>query len=190
MRTCSETGCARKHYGLGYCHKHYSRMRRNGRLDTTNATRGAPQDFVMQAAASETDDCIIWPYSMKPNGYGQLLFEGKSSRSHRVVLEIAKGPPPSEHHYAAHDPVTCHNRACCNPRHLRWATPAENCSDKYLDGTMPLGDRAQHSGNPISREAVLNIRADKRTHKEIAVTYGVAIGTVGKIKRRERWAWL
>ena len=30
MRTCSVEGCENKHYGKGYCHKHYQQFRRHG----------------------------------------------------------------------------------------------------------------------------------------------------------------
>ena len=32
QRTCSVEGCENKHYGLGYCKKHYDQMQRNGRI--------------------------------------------------------------------------------------------------------------------------------------------------------------
>ena len=190
MKLCSEPDCKRVHYGLGLCRKHYERKARTGSTKLKTAKRGSLIAFIQKAAKSQTDDCIIWPFSIKPNGYGQLLFEGKQSRAHRVALTLAKGPPPSSKHLATHLAVVCHNRLCCNPRHLSWATPTQNCLDKHLDGTMPTGKAAQNHDTPIDEYLVLSIRGDNRSHSAIADDHGISKGAVGKIKRRERWGWL
>lgn len=39
---------------------------------------------------------------------------------------------------AAHDPIKCGNRLCCNPAHLRWATDDENREDRYGPGDTTI----------------------------------------------------
>lgn len=36
MRTCSIEGCERKHFGKGYCKKHYEQVRRHGKITHVN----------------------------------------------------------------------------------------------------------------------------------------------------------
>ena len=71
----------------------------------------------------ETDECIIWPHG-KRDRYGMIKMEGVQVSVHVVALERRVGPrPPGA--VAAHAPIVCHQRACLNYRHLRWATPGE-----------------------------------------------------------------
>lgn len=76
---------------------------------------------------------------------------------------------------------SCDNRGCVNPAHLRPGTHDDNMLDKMTRG------RQNHK---LSLEAVKAIRADNRTHKEIAETHGVSQSTVTMIKQRKRWAWV
>jgi len=81
---------------------------------------GASLAFIKNALSIETDDCIIFPFSLFKNGYGQVTFNGKKTQAHRVSCWLAYGPPPKGKNEALHAPVICHNRACINKRHLRW----------------------------------------------------------------------
>jgi len=97
--------------------------------------RASRVPFCEWAAAQNVDHCIIWPFALTPHGYGRVRYKGVRTSAHRVVLEMAKGPPPSSDYVAAHAPVICHNPSCVNPRHLRWASVLENSKDRILDGT-------------------------------------------------------
>ncbi len=86
------------------------------------------------------DDCLAWPFALKSDGYGQLMFRGKNTRAHRVMCMLAHGEPPHPGYLACH---SCGKgrEACVNPRHLRWASAYENMADKITHGTHNRGER-------------------------------------------------
>lgn len=155
----------------------------------TRARPGAPLRFIERALASQTDECIEWPYATSSQGYGRIWNGAEVAYAHRLVLERTVGPAPAGA-VAAHAPLICHNRACVNPRHLRWATPVDNSADSRLDGTQ-FHSRGERSGkSKLTTPQVLAIRSDPRSHRSIAADYGIGKATVTQIKARTRWAHL
>lgn len=136
-----------------------------------------------------TDICIEWPWSIGGDGYGQMLdCRGKATKPHIVACEMAHGERPSPAHDAAH---SCGNRACFNPRHLRWATRAENLADMVEHGTRRRGESA--SGARFTEDEVRDIKrrltaGERAAH--IARSLGVPATTIHNIKAGHSWAWL
>lgn len=188
---CSINGCDKPKSVRGWCWAHYYRWKRYGEPNPPSfkpqAPHGAPAAWLKDAVNSSTDECLLWPFGVCGTGYGSVKWEGARSYPHRVVLILSSGFPEGRQE-AAHAPGVCHNRLCCNPRHLRWATPAENNADKVIDGTHHRGER--HGNAKLTEVEVLAIRADDRTQRAIAADYGVSEGTVNHIKRRATWGWL
>lgn len=136
---CSIDGCDRPRRKREWCQTHYTRWQRHGDpLTLKQAPRGEPLRWLMRtvAAPPPIDECIDWPYGVFSGElpYGQVHFEGRPWRAHRLALVMHTGRNPEDLH-AAHAPVICHNSLCCNVRHLRWATATENNRDKIKDGT-------------------------------------------------------
>ena len=130
----------------------------------------------------DTDNCLLWPWYIRPDGYGQATLAGRNFLAHRVSLGIHTGECPLGLE-AAH---SCRNRACVNPRHLSWKTRLQNDNDKKRDGTSQKGDG--NSCAKLTTEQVLVIREDPRTQRRIAADYGISQGLVSMIKNKERWA--
>lgn len=88
-----------------------------------------------------------WPWTgMKIKGYGRF---GTRHRvrflAHRVAYELANGPIVG---HIPGDPVAerlvmhlCDNPPCCNPKHLRVGTDAENIADCVAKGRNSRGER-------------------------------------------------
>ena len=87
-------------------------------------------DWLMELMRIETDDCVLWGRGLDAGGYAQVNSQGTG---HRLVCRIAYGEPPFSRAHAAH---SCGVRHCVNPRHLRWATAAENMADKKAQKGM------------------------------------------------------
>ena len=80
------------------------------------------------------DDC--WPWTAFVHlGYGKFGVAGRVVGAHRMAYLLANGSIP-EGLFVLHAPVICHNRACCNPAHLRVGTARDNYQDAIKDGTV------------------------------------------------------
>lgn len=183
---CKVIGCEKRNYTGGYCSGHYVRWKNHGDPLAGMAFRGERQRFLTEVLPSlDTDNCILWPYS-NVHGYGKLEIDGKPVGAHRASLIQASGPPPTPKHQACHKPIICHNPLCVNPKHLYWGTPSDNCKDKYLDGTLSRGETV----SKLSERDVLEIRNSKISQTVLAKKYEVSPSQIGRIRRREQWAWL
>jgi hypothetical protein len=146
----------------------------------TMTNHGEAQEFMRLAIASQTDDCVIWPYAADQWGYGRVMHDGRNRRVMTVVLTATAGPKP-DRHQAAHGP--CHNPTCVNPRHLSWKTYRENQHDRVRDGS--------NARSHLTVEAVADIRRrvhNGETHRAVAERHRISRGHVGAIVNRVRWA--
>jgi hypothetical protein len=181
--SCSEAGCGRRVVARGLCPTHYSRWRRNG---GETRKKGEPMEFILRALASSTDECIVWPFARHGKGYGHVKWSGAVRKAHRVVCELAHGEPPTEMHEAAHAPFVCNNRACINPRHLRWATPVENISDRQNGMTHAHGET--HSRAVLTEADVREIRKEKVGFVgDLARRFGVSEATIRSVLGGATW---
>lgn len=146
--------------------------------------RAAPA-FIESNVNFSGDECLLWPYAMCPNGYGKINASGKSQYAHREMAILAHGPPPADRGEVAH---SCGVRACVNPRHLRWATRAENFSDMVGHGTCQRGEKVWKAR--FTEAQVLAIFNDPRETRFIALEYGCGKPTISQIRHGKTWAWL
>ncbi len=193
-RRCSVEGCERKHSGHGYCKAHLKRFKRHGGPQAhkplkSQAPVGAPMAFIEKAIASQTDECLIWPYGTHHRGHGFVNTGSGHTHAHRLVLIRVEGEPPTPEHEAAHRPLVCHNPPCVNPRHLYWATRKQNAEDRLVDGTDLRGEK--QPTHILTAEQALEIyHNDDMTYRELGDRFGISFSAISGIKRGETWKWL
>ena len=133
-----------------------------------------------------TDDCILWPWSLDKDGYGQFSIENVQPPvrygAHRYSCLIHNGDPPDKSYFAIH---SCGIRNCVNPRHLRWGTASDNMQDRFCHGTDPCGERNGRA--KLTWEKVRKIRSSSETNKDLAKLYGVSAFVISAIKRNKIW---
>lgn len=158
-------------------------------VPSDRAQDGEPLRWLNEVALKHTGgDCLIWPFSLTHNGYGQIRSDGTTRIASRVLCEAANGPPPSPDHQAAH---SCGVRACCNPAHLRWATRLENMADMDAHGMVARGER---NGHALLTEGDVRIIRERlaagETQKAVAEDFSVSRHTICNLANRRSWAWL
>lgn len=116
-----------------------------------------------------------------------ISLNGMSRRRfiHEIVLETFVGPCPPGMECRHLNGNSSDNRLS----NLRWGTPAENCADKELHGTMARGSK---SGNAkLTEDDVAEIHsrvAGGETHRSIAKHFGIHGSRISRISRRQEWA--
>lgn len=187
MKICSVDGCNGEVIARGYCTPHYYRDLRHGSPFAGATNKGAAQQWITDHIDHQENCCLIWPFAKDKSGYGRF----GSGLAHRAMCSASHGSPPSARSDAAH---SCNNGhlGCVNPKHLRWATRAENEADKILNKTDNRGSR--HGMSKLNEAQVIEIRSlyssTNMLQKEIAETYSITRMTVSDIVRRRSWAWL
>ena len=196
---CSIEGCGKRAHGRGWCGAHYGRWLRLGDplasrpVRRDKATTGEIDTFIADALASETDDCIVWPFALfKTSQYGQIMLgphrgggELRPFGAHAYICNLAHGEPPEPNMEAAH---RCGTKLCINRRHLRWATSQQNMADKVSHDRLPIGEKVGTSTH--TEELVRRILELKgvMSQREIAKLVGSSKTNVARIHRGEIWA--
>lgn len=145
-------------------------------------------EWMIQAIQShESNDCLMWPFSVDKDGYGILTVNRALLKSHRVAFKIANGRWPQP--YGCH---TCDTPGCFNPRHIFEGTASDNMQDCKAKG------RSKHAANArtaakLTDETVRQIRAEYiRWDKDcgsrgLARKYGVSQACISLVITRKHW---
>lgn len=179
---CVVDGCKRKHFGHGYCSMHWRRLDRHGSVERRRATTDDHRATIEAALATDTKECILWPFGSGENEYAGITFPGYDVLAHRYVCEQRHGPCPIDKLDAAH---SCGRKRCINPNHLRWATRAENSEDMVAHGTRVVGEK--HGMAKLTDELARQIKYAQGNNTQVAKRFGVARQTARDIRNGKRW---
>jgi hypothetical protein len=146
--------------------------------------RGKAYAWLAEHVSHCGDECLIWAFNRRANGYGALGYKGKIYYAHRMMCELANGPPPTPDHEASHSCGRGHE-GCVHPKHLSWKTASENHLDRRRHGTHVTNRTG--SAPRITKEQKREIQAleGKMTQVDIGAIYGVPFQTISRIFRED-----
>lgn len=122
FRQCSISECERKHFGRGYCRKHYCKWRQYGDpLFTYVNDATATLRLLAKINKNGENGCWLWEGAKKTNGYGKFFYNGKNQAAHRIAYKLLSGIIPD----GACILHKCDNPICVNPNHLSTGSHAD-----------------------------------------------------------------
>jgi hypothetical protein len=183
VRTCSIEGCGKKYVGLGYCSKHYTRLKRYGDPLYPGKQGGG---FKARKIDFKLDNgCfIITSHKLNADGYAETMIRGVTKKVHRHVYEQCFGKIP-DGLVVRHK---CDNPSCVNPDHLETGTHKDNVKDMISRNRQAKGSRKHFS--KLTESDVLEIRtslARGLTNREIANKFSIDESIISEIKNRKAW---
>lgn len=129
------------------------------------------------------DECWPWKGTITKGGYGRVQINDWNYYAHRVIFNLAypgiidiKAPKSTdEKGFLLH---SCDNPCCCNPKHLRVGTHADNMADKVAKGRSPdfSGDKGPRAKLTMTqaREA-RQMKKDGMSTRELAIRFGISL---------------
>lgn len=147
--------------------------------------------FWSRVQVGASDACWPWKGTVLRNGYGQAKFSRKRYLAHRLALALSGVEVPGDMR-VLHAPLVCHNKACCNPAHLRVGSDADNARDRVLDGTANYLRPGKHAPNGklgVTGAALARFLVRLgNTHAAVAAWLGVSRPTVSLTLEGQSWS--
>lgn len=169
------------------CAKHTRRLQHYGTLELAcdslsgvfwkHVNKNGPLQPHMQTP------CWLWEGTRTVYGYGQVVFQKKTYRAHRVSYFLHNGAWPQN--LGTHD---CDFKLCVNPDHLKDGTPAQNMREASERGLSPIGSRA--GGSKLTEADVVRIKQMLEQGcrcEDIGKQFNVTRSCIQAIKRNVNW---
>lgn len=147
----------------------------------------------IKARCEEVGDCWIWQGATSDNGYPIMKrgHHGPCLLVRRVVAGI-KGTPP-----APRQPVvmTCSEKCCCNPAHVRLSTAKKVAEAAAKAGAYSSIDRCAKvakarraaPGTKLDEDKAREIRLSPKTSVALAAEFGVSLSLIKSIRAGRSW---
>ena len=187
---CSYDGCEGKVVGLGYCQKHYKRVKKYGSPNPQKYSQESLETrfwrFVDRKSESE---CWEWQGQVLANGYGRISLGAKSlgaEGAHRVSWKLFNKTDIPDGMFVMHK---CDNPSCVNPHHLSIGTPKENTQDMIAKGRKRVvSPKGEGNGKSLlNEEKVRLIRSSTLSHAAIGRELGVSPNCVRGVRIGRTW---
>ena len=118
-------------------------------------------------------DCWIWSGALKPNGYGDMLYKGRTQTAHRISYQLFVGEIDK-------NLDVCHKcdvRHCVNPSHLFVGTRKQNMEDAVAKNRMSKFKAK------LTKQQADNIKVLDMPNYLIAKKYNVSQNIISRIKK-------
>lgn len=142
-------------------------------------------EMVLNDHVIKKNGCWGWTGSIA-KGYGNLTFEQRPMKAHRVSWMVHHGIIPGKK-WVLH---ACDNTLCTNPEHLFLGTPKDNWDDMVSKGRRIFKKGSECSWAKLTERKVRNIKKlllKKVSCAHIAKKYKVGKGTIEDIKSGKNW---
>lgn len=140
--------------------------------------KGNGYKFLHGLLGTDNQECVLWPFTRLPKGYGMLGHNGLHWRAHRLMCQMTHGHPPTSKHVAAH---SCNNPSCVNPNHLSWKTSTENHLDQRSAGTQHTNKYGPTGALEPAQVKMIQALKGVATQAAIAEQFGVSEETIRRI---------
>lgn len=190
-KKCQLETCPNKSRALGFCTKHYHRLKKYGDPNITLINRGegkTPQERFW-SRTHKTDSCWYWLGSLNEDGYGKCSISINGTRyslANRVAYFFYYGIEPKESKVCH----TCDNPQCVNPDHLFLGTVETNMSDMVSKNRSCKGEQRSNAKLNVSKvKEIRRIYAETTTnYNELGRQFGVNPSVIRGIVLRQKWA--
>lgn len=132
----------------------------------------------------EATGCHIRTGQVDDAGYGILYVGNIPLPVHRVIYVLTRGPIPDRHHVMH----SCDRPPCVNAAHLSVGTTQANTKDMVFKGRQARGEG--NAWAKITECEALAIRQSTEPGLVLAARYGLAPGTISKIRSGRLWKHL
>lgn len=136
------------------------------------------------------DECWPWTAGKYKSGYGSIGKGGRGSNTyaHIVAYELQYGPVP-EGLDVLH---SCDNPPCCNGRHLRAGTHAENMQDKEVKGRGGHAIGERQGSAKLTETTVRQVRClyatGRFSYETLAKAFKVSHTTIRHAVIGKKWS--
>ncbi|MDB5584345.1 MAG: hypothetical protein JWR80_9521 [Bradyrhizobium sp.] len=149
---------------------------------SNRAAENGPDDF--QKYVEKREGCWEWTGPRTDKNYGIFFMRGKRFLAHRYSYELANGPI-SDGLHVLHE---CDNPPCVNSSHLHLGTHHDNMMEAKERGRFNNATGEMHGMAKLTAEQVMEIRSSTEPRRDLALRYGVRVGTIYKILSGASWS--